>query len=256
MTLPGTVARFLMCQPTHFAVKYVINPWMDPITWARNERSLGTASQREWEALRHTLEDLGAIIELMPPVCDVPDLVFTANAAVVLDRTALLARFRHPERNAEEPHFAAAFRALQANGVLDAVTTLPEGLVLEGAGECVFDAARDLFWMGYGLRADAAAGHVVAEIFGVEVVALELVDPRFYHLDTALCALPGGELVYLPGAFTPAANAAICERVDAADRIEITAEDACRLAANAVLLSNVAVLSGCSARLRRTLEAR
>jgi len=131
MTLPGTVARFLMCQPTHFAVKYVINPWMNPITWARNERSLGTASQREWETLRHALEDLGAIIELMPPVFDVPDLVFTANAAVVLDRTALLARFRHPERRAEEPHFQAAFRALQSRGLIDAIHTAPERLVLE-----------------------------------------------------------------------------------------------------------------------------
>src|SRR5947208_15094843 len=205
--------RFLMCRPAHFAVAYSINPWMDPGKWARHGRALAAAAWREWSDLHQTLSDLGAAIELVPPLPGLPDLVFTANSAVVLDRTALLARFRHPERKAEEPHFAAAFRALQANGVLDAVRTLPEGLVLEGAGECVFDEARDLFWMGYGPRADAAARHAVAEIFGVDVVALELVDPRFYHLDTALCALPGGELVYFPGAFAPAANAAICERV-------------------------------------------
>jgi N-dimethylarginine dimethylaminohydrolase len=248
--------RFLMCRPAHFAVSYAINPWMDPARWARHGRALAAAAWQQWSDLHQSLSELGAAIELVPPLPGLPDLVFTANSAVVLDRTALLARFRHPERQPEEPHFADVFRALHANGVLDAVRTLPKGVVLEGAGECVFDEARDLFWMGYGLRADAAARHVVAETFGVEVVALELADPRFYHLDTALCAMPQGELVYFPGAFTPAANVAISERVDAADRIEITAEDACRLAANAVVLGEVAVLSGCSARLRRSLEAR
>ena len=142
MTLSGTAARFLMCQPTHFAVKYVINPWMNPVTWARNERPLAAASRREWQALRDTLEDLGATIELMPPVSNVPDLVFTANAAVALDRTALLARFRHPERRLEEPRFAAAFRKLQAHGLITSVRTLPDELTLEGAGDCAAGVER------------------------------------------------------------------------------------------------------------------
>src|SRR5262245_35348386 len=248
--------RFLMCRPAHFAVSYAINPWMVPEQWARNERALAAASRRQWAALHQTLCDLGAAIELVPPLPGLPDLVFTANSAVVLDGIALLARFRHPERRPEEPHFAAAFLALQTSGALDAVRTLPQGLVLEGAGECVFDEARELFWLGFGLRADAAARHAVAETFGAEVVALELADRRFYHLDTALCAMPRGELVYFPDAFTQAAQAAIAERVDPADRIEIEAEDACRLAANAVVVDDVAVLSGCSPRLRRALEAR
>jgi N-dimethylarginine dimethylaminohydrolase len=248
--------RFLMCRPSHFAVTYAINPWMNPHTWACAGRALGAAAWREWAGLHQTLCDLGAAIELVPPVPDLPDLVFTANAAVVLDRTALLARFRHPERRREEPYFAAAFRALQATGILDAVRTLPQPLVLEGAGDCVFDEARNLFWMGYGPRSDAAARDAVEEIFGVEVVTLELADPRFYHLDTALCVMPRGELVYFPGAFTTAGRAAIRELVDAADRIEITAEDACRLSANAVVLDGTAVLPGCSTHLRQTLEQR
>jgi N-dimethylarginine dimethylaminohydrolase len=78
-----------------------------------------------------------------------PDLVFTANAAVVLDRQVLLARFRHPERAREEPHFEAVFRSLQARGLVDAVRKLPESVVLEGA-DCVWDATRELFWLGYG----------------------------------------------------------------------------------------------------------
>jgi N-dimethylarginine dimethylaminohydrolase len=198
------------------------------------------------------LRDLGAAIELVPPVQGLPDLVFTANAAVVLDRTALLARFRHPE----EPHFEAAFRALQARGILDAVRTLPNGLVLEGAGDCVWDDARNLFWMGYGRRSDVRSRDAVEETFAVKVIALELVDPRFYHLDTALCAMPRGEFMYFPGAFTAAARAAIRERVEPSDRIELTAGDACHLSANAVVLDDTIVLPGCGRRLRAKLEQR
>ncbi len=256
MTSSQPQARFLMCRPAHFAVTYAINPWMDPENWARNDHALGAAAWQEWAALHQTLCELGAAIELVPPVQGLPDLVFTANAAVVLDRTALLARFRHPERQPEEPHFDAAFRALQAHGILDAVRTLPDGLVLEGAGDCVWDDARNLFWMGYGRRSDVHARDAVEATFGVEVIPLELVDPRFYHLDTALSAMPRGELVYFPGAFTAAARAAILKRVDPADRIELTAEDACRLSANAVLLDDTIVLPGCGRRLRAELERR
>jgi N-dimethylarginine dimethylaminohydrolase len=248
-------ARFLMCRPEHFAVSYAINPWMDPQSWARDRRA-HAAAVREWEALHRKLIELGAAVEMVPPAPGLPDLVFTANAAVVLDRQALLARFRHPERRREQPHFEAAFRSLMARGLIDAVRKLPDGLLLEGAGDCVWDEARKLFWLGYGPRSHAAARHAVAETFGQEVIALELADARFYHMDTALVPLPGGEVMYLPEAFTAAALATIRDRVAPEDRIEIGLDDGCRLAANAVCLANTLVLSDCSARLRAELEAR
>ena len=182
--------------------------------------------------------------------------MFTANAGVVLDRHVLLARFRHPERRREEPHFEAAFRGLQAHGLIDSVSRLPGDVVLEGAGDCVFDAARGLFWMGYGPRSDAGAWHVVSDMFGHEVVALELADERFYHMDTALCPLSGGEVMYLPAAFTPAGLAIIRDRVAPPDRIELGLEDGCRLAANAVCIGRSLIMSGAGERLRRELEAR
>jgi hypothetical protein len=101
-------ARFLMCRPDHYAVTYSINPWMDPANWSKNGRALAKAARQEWVALRRTLLQLGATVHLVPPVAGLPDLVFTANSAVVLDGKALLARFRHAERNGEEPHYAAA----------------------------------------------------------------------------------------------------------------------------------------------------
>jgi N-dimethylarginine dimethylaminohydrolase len=256
MTLIRPRARFLMCRPVHFAVSYAINPWMDPQSWASEERAHAAASRREWTGLSRRLTDLGAAIELVPPAPEVPDLVFTANAAVVMDRQALLARFRHPERQREEAHFEAAFRSLQARGLVDAVRKLPEGVLLEGAGDCVWDRARNLFWMGYGPRSDAAVRHTVEDIFGQETISLELADERFYHMDTALCPLPGGEIMYVPQAFTPAGRGLIRHRVTAAQRIEIGTEDAGLLAANAVCLGNTLVMSGCGDGLRRQLEER
>jgi N-dimethylarginine dimethylaminohydrolase len=253
ITRPG--GRFLMCRPEHFAVSYAINPWMDPASWARDERAQ-LAAAREWRALHHRLLELGAAVELVPPAPGVPDLVFTANAGVVLDRQVLLARFRHPERRREEPHFEAAFRSLQARGFVDGIRNLPNGVVLEGAGDCVFDAARGLFWMGYGPRSDAAAQHVVADTFGREVVALELADERFYHMDTALCPLSGGEVMYLPAAFTSAGLADIRARVALEDRIELDREEGCRLAANAVCIGKSVIISGAGARLCAELQAR
>ena len=99
----------------------------------------------------------GAAVELIPAVPALPDLVFTANAALVLDGIALLAAFRHPQRQAEERHVAAAFRALQARRLIAEVIAMPDGLVLEGAGDCVWDATRQLFWMGHGPRSALAA---------------------------------------------------------------------------------------------------
>jgi N-dimethylarginine dimethylaminohydrolase len=110
--------------------------------------------------------------------------------------------------------------------------------------------------MGYGRRSDASAAHAVEDVFGQDVVALELADPRFYHIDTALSALPGGEVMYLPGAFTAAGNAAIRDRVAPHERIEIATEDGSRLAANAVGLGKTLILSGCGRRLRAELRER
>src|SRR5439155_10777259 len=171
MTMHNTpTARFLMCRPEHFAVSYTINPWMDPKRWAR-DADAHAAAEREWQAFYRKLLELGAAVELVPPAPGLPDLVFTANAAVVLDGKALLARFRHPERQREEGHFETGFRSLLARGLIDSVRKLPKDLVLEGAGDCVWDARRKLFWMGYGPRSDASAAHAVEEMFGQDVVA-------------------------------------------------------------------------------------
>jgi N-dimethylarginine dimethylaminohydrolase len=251
-----TTAHFLMCRPDHFAVHYSINPWMNPESWAQQGKVLVDASHREWTALHRTLGALGAAIELVPPAPRLPDLVFTANSAVVLDRKAVLARFRHPERRGEEEPFERSFRALQARGIVDALVKLPGDVVLEGAGDCVWDRTRNMYWMGYGPRSDRRAAPVIRELLGVDAVPLELVDPRFYHLDTALCPLTRSEIMFVPEAFTPQGVACIHERVAPSHRIEVPMEDACHLAANAVCVGDTIVMSHCGDRLHGRLSER
>jgi N-dimethylarginine dimethylaminohydrolase len=254
-TLAST-PRFLMCAPQHFAVTYSINPWMDPSKWADGGAALTARAGQQWMALHAALLEAGATIETIAPIEGAPDLVFTANAAVVLDGKALLARFRHPERQIEEPVFAAGFRALAERGLIDTVIELPRGIVLEGAGDCLWDRTRALFWMGCGFRSDEAAAHSVQSVFGVPCVPLKLSEASYYHLDTAMCALPCGGVIYYPGAFPPAALELIHARVAPADRIRLSTEDAARFAANAVVVGRNIVLSSASAALRRTLEER
>jgi N-dimethylarginine dimethylaminohydrolase len=248
--------RFLMCPPRHFAVTYRINPWMDPKAWADGGAALHATAARQWEALHRALTTHGAAIETVAPAPDLPDLVFTANAAVVLDGKALLARFRHAERQGEQPVFEEAFCTLKRRGLIADLVPMPEGIALEGAGDCIWDSGRRLFWMGCGFRSDRAAAAVVERQFGVRCIPLELADASFYHLDTALCALPCGAVIYYPGAFTPDALAALHAEVAPADRIALEPADAARFAANAVCFGRVIVLSSASMALRRALKSR
>jgi N-dimethylarginine dimethylaminohydrolase len=120
----------------------------------------------------------------------------------------------------------------------------------------VWDDTRQLLWTGHGPRSDAAARHTVADIFAVETVALELADPRFYHLDTALCPLPRGEVMFVPEAFTPAGVAMIRELVEPSDRIEVPPSDSVSLAANTVALGDTLVMPACGEELRAKLAER
>src|SRR5262249_52115710 len=94
--------HFLMCPPRHFAVTYSINPWMDPAAWQQSGDALHGTAVLQWQGLLRALRGSGASVDLVEPEVGLPDLVFTANSAVVLDGKALLARFRHPQRQGEE----------------------------------------------------------------------------------------------------------------------------------------------------------
>ena len=252
MTLP----TFLMVDPANFEVAYAINPWMSPQTWDEDRAGWSLAARDASWALATTLRSAGAYVEILPGVAGAPDLVFPANAAVVLDGRAILARFLCEERQVEEPVFRRAFTSLCARGVLREVAELPLGVVQEGAGDFIWDAPRGLFWAGYGQRSDLRGLRSVADFFRRETVELELATPKFYHLDTCFCPLSGGEILYYPPAFTPEARAAIRGRVAPADLIEASDEDAARFCVNAVALDRTIVMARATQRLHGVLAER
>jgi N-dimethylarginine dimethylaminohydrolase len=249
-------ARYLMTDPAHYAVSYSINPWMRPDLWEIGAEALGRRARAASRDLASALRGLGAAVDWVAAEPGLPDLVFPANAAVVLDGRALMARFRWPERRGEEPAFRRAFDRLVERGLLKEVVELPEGLFHEGAGDAIWDARRSLVWTGWGPRSDRAASDAIAETFGVAALPLRLATDRYYHLDTCFCPLAGGEVLYYPPAFTPEALGTIRERVAPGDLIEASDEDAAAFCVNAISLGRDIVMAQPPAALRARLEAR
>jgi N-dimethylarginine dimethylaminohydrolase len=195
-------------------------------------------------------------VEILDGVPGAPDLVFPANAAVVFDGRAVLARFRFPERQVEEPVFRRAFEGLRARGLVDEIIALPDGCLQEGAGDFIWDAARGLFWAGFGPRSNRAGLDAVADVVDQPVVPLALATERFYHLDTCFCPLPGGEILYHPPAFTPHGRRLIQDRVPEDLLIEASGEDAQRFCVNAVAVERTVIMAEAADPLRGILAER
>jgi N-dimethylarginine dimethylaminohydrolase len=192
----ATPRRYLMCRPEHFTVAYAINPWMDVARGT--DRDLAV---RQWETLRQTYLSLGHDVELIDPEPGLPDMVFAANGGLVVEGHALGARFTHVERRAEGPAYLRRLGTLDLKSVTDPVH------VNEGEGD--FLVVGDLVLAGTGFRTDPGAHTEVQELFGVPVISLQLVDPRFYHLDTALAVLGDRDVAYYPEAFSPGSRAVL-----------------------------------------------
>ena len=185
--------HYLMCQPTHFDVCYSINPWMDP---AKPTSSLLALAQ--WEDLHNLFLALGHRVDVLEPAPGLPDMVFAANGATVVDGKALVARFRYDERTGEARFYLDWFREHGFDTVMQA------GGFNEGEGDYL--VTNRMVLAGTGFRTDRRSHVEAHEFFGRPIIALNLVDPRFYHLDTALAVLDDDEIMYYPPAFSRAAR--------------------------------------------------
>jgi N-dimethylarginine dimethylaminohydrolase len=214
----GTARHYLMCRPEFFAVSYAINPWMDPLTGAD-----AATAVRQWEGLREAYESVGHTVSLIDPIPGLPDMVFAANGALVVDGRVYGARFTHPERAAEGP---AYLRWFADRGY----ETLEASFTNEGEGDYL--TLDEVILAGTGFRTDVAAHMEAQEFLGRPVVTLRLIDPRFYHLDTALFPLDGRNVAYYPEAFS-AGSRRVLERLFP-DAVIATAADAEVLGLNAV----------------------
>ncbi|MBF6331396.1 N-dimethylarginine dimethylaminohydrolase [Nocardia transvalensis] len=206
-----------MCRPDHFDVYYAINPWMDLATSVDRDRALA-----QWETLRATFERHGHRVDVIDGEAGLPDMVFAANGGLVIGGRALSARFANAERAAEGP---AYHRWLSGQGFEVAAASETN----EGEGD--FAVVGDRILAGTGFRSSLAAHREVEGFFGMPVVSLELVDPRFYHLDTAIMVL-GDTIAYYPAAFSAESAELLANLYP--DAIVATAEDAEVLGLNGV----------------------
>ncbi len=235
--------RFLMCAPDHYDVDYVINPWME----GNIHKSTRDRAVEQWQNLYHIIKDR-AIVDLVTPEKGWPDMVFTANAGLVLGDNVVLSRFYHKERQGEEPHFKKWF---EDNGFT--VYEMPPDLPFEGAGDALFDREGRWLWAGYGFRSELDSHPYIAEWLDTEVLSLRLMDERFYHLDTCFCPLTGGYLLYYPPAFDAYSNRLIEMRIPAEKRIVVEEPDAVTFACNAVNINSTIVMNKISDGLQKRL---
>jgi len=224
--------HILMCRPDFYGIEYEINPWMS--TERQADHALAV---RQWQDLRRLLVETGAKISEVPPAEGLPDLVFTANAAIVYRNQTVLARFKHAQRQGEEAHFrawleAAGWRVLET----------PGDFSFEGAGDALF--CGETLFAGYRIRSDAAGHQQIGQLLDVQVLPLELVDPYYYHLDTCFCPLAPGEAIYYPGAFDDYGRQVLTDQI--AELIPVDAKEARRFACNAVVVGRTVITNtGC-----------
>ncbi len=237
--------KILMCPPDHFTVDYVINPWM---AGHKDSLSLELARQ-QWQQLRDVLSDYADIVTIDPHP-DLPDMVFTANAGVVLGRKAIASHFMPMERRPEEVIFKKWFRDNDYE-LLD----LDEKIGFEGAGDCLFDRGGPWLWTGYGFRTEIEAHPIIQDFFDVELVSIRLTDERFYHIDTCFCPLTDGFLMYHPPAFDYESRISIESRIPPHKRIVVDTLDAGQFACNAINIDDQMFLHRASDPLKARLLA-
>ena len=233
-----------MCPPDHFTIDYVINPWM-----AGNEGQLDKALAREqWDNLCAALSE-HAEIDLIEPQAGLPDMVFTANGGFVLGDRVVPGHFIPEERRGEEVHFKKWFRDHDFD-----LNVLPENVGFEGAGDCLLDRDGHWLWTGYGFRTEIEAHEIIGQWFtDREVVSVKLTDSRFYHIDTCLCPLSRGYLMWHPPAFEYDSRIAVEERVPPHKRIVVDTIDAGNFACNAVNVDDDVIVHAASDALKAKL---
>ena len=235
---------FLMCEPRYFEVCYVINPWMT----ANIGRVDQAFAARQWKTLFDTLAQKSNI-KLIEPVAGLPDMVFTANAGLVSrQHEVVVAAFRHPERQGESAHYKKFFTDAGYH-----LKSIPQNIFFEGAGDALFDSSREL-WIGSGPRSDIAAVDTIKNTLQLSTNPLELIDPRWYHLDTAFCPLSDGYALAYEKAFSAESVELIRHKLGS-KVIWVSDEDAINFACNAVCLDHEIILYRASSALKALLTS-
>ena len=189
----------LLVRPTFYDVLYEINPHM--------KGKVGTVDKpkamSQWKELRHTYTSLGYTVHILEGVEHLPDMVFCANQTFPFvdaqnKRNVILSKMASEYRVPEVQHLAKWYKE-QDYHIIE--QTYPP-VEFEGMGDAIWHPHRKLLYIGYGFRTHADALQRAANCIGCDVIGLELIQPHFYHLDTALSMIDEDSALYIPEAFT------------------------------------------------------
>lgn len=233
--------HYLMCPPDHYSVEYAINPWMDHGTTVDRSRAV-----HQWERLVTTIERAGGLVDVVTPDPGLPDMVFTANAGVISDRTFIPASMRFPER-AREPELVAAWAEEQGF----AVVPVAEG-TFEGMGDLLPFAGR--FVAGHGHRSNRVAWRTISQVLSTPVIDIALPEPRFYHLDLVFTPLDSHSALIAPLGLTSAGLETLMALVP--DPILLTDAEALSFSANSIVVGGTVISPALSDRLSTELRDR
>jgi len=224
--------RILLCSPDYYGIEYEINPWM-----SRSHAADRPLAVKQWQRLSDVIEKLGCKVELVAPQPGLPDMVFTANAGLVVGSRFIRSNFRHPERQGETSHFERWF----ADHSFE-IVRLPKELLFEGEGDALF--CGDVLFCGYRFRSDIQSHQWLGDVLRCLVISVELVDSRFYHLDTCFCPLGEGRALWFPDGFRDYGQDNLRDHI--LDLIEVVVDEALRFACNAVVIErDVLISEGC-----------
>lgn len=217
-----------MAPPTYFQIKYWINPWMNGIKVNRPR------AFKQWQGLKTLCQNqAGLRVETLKPVPDLPDFAFTADQGLVVNNVFLKSSFRFPQRR-KEARFAASYFKQKGIPVLE----LPSRAFFEGRGDSLF--YQDKLLAGFGFRSNQQAHQLISQSLSIEVVSLKLVDPRFYHLDTALCILGSQNALYFPQAFSLQSRARLQRLIP--NLIPVSKQDAKDFACNSLVFNHKIIM--------------
>lgn len=209
-----------MCSPDYFRVDYAINPWM----------KIGSVNKKEattqWLNLKNILQSMNINVKVIKQERNLPDMVFSADQGLLRNNNFIVSNFHYKERQEEVKHYLPFLEKLDLT-----LNCLPKNYYFEGNGECVWYGEK--LFVGTGFRNSNNVCKFISKFLDVEVICLELTDPRFYHLDTCLFALNGETAFYVPQAFSSKSRKILSRQIS--NLIKIKNSESLNFAANSLV---------------------
>ena len=221
------IKEVLMCNPLYFSVSYSINPWMIP-----GSANLDRA-KKQWGELVKTYKNLGITVKIIDQEPNLPDMVFSTDQGIIWNKEFFVSNFCHEQRRGERKPYLNWF---ESNGYK--IRNIPNEVCFEGNGECVFFNGN--LFVGVGFRANAKSCKYLHKALKIDVYPLELINPYFYHLDTALLVLDDKTAFYYQQAFSKKSQKLLQKKIP--NLIPFSDEEVYKFAANSVVTDHTVIV--------------